>query len=219
MRTANTTVLAQASKEVLGIVKPVLEEHDLEGLQFDFDSITILLTEFNASQLAHDNVQWVLWHLLEHVLMDVYGSSEELPDEAQGGLWDNMDAYISELEASLQKRDVKVSCPRLEALLHEYWMEAEEASGGKSPVAGAPEPKKGKPYETHDSHPCVSCGKVLPDADLFECEECGLPVCDSQDCASEGDGGGVICRKCEESDEDRMEPDGGAEPGRTSPDM
>ena len=151
MRTADTTVLARASKEVLGIVGVVLEEQDAEALEFDFDSITVLLTEFNATQLARENVQWVFWHLLEHVLMDVYGAAEELDDE-QDSLWENMDAYIQELEDSLKKRGVKVACPRLEALLHEYWMEAKESSDGKTPVPAGEEPE-GEDEEDEGTEP------------------------------------------------------------------
>lgn len=142
MRVADTTVLAKTSKAVLENVGEVLDEHDLEALEFDLDSITVLLAEFDASKLAHENVQWVFWHLLEHVLMDVYDASEQLDDSGADALWDNMDAYIQELEDSLQKRGVKVVCSRLEALLHQYWMEAQESESGKTPILPSNEPER-----------------------------------------------------------------------------
>jgi hypothetical protein len=140
MRTADTTVLAKSSKEVLSAIKDVMEDNDLEALEFDFDSITVLLTEFDSSKLGHENVQWVFWHLLEHVMVDVCGASEHLSDDEAAGLWENMDVYMQELEDSFKKRGVKVVCPRLEALLHEYWTEAREAETGRTPVPSYEKP-------------------------------------------------------------------------------
>lgn len=156
MRTADTTVLAKTSKEVLAATDKVLEDHQVEALQFDFDSITVLITELTSAQLARDNLQWVLWHLLEHILVDVHQAADMLEgddEDALDDLWENMDAYMNELEDGLKARSVRVVCPRLDALIHDYWMEAEESEEGSTPVTTGEKPEEAEGSEEEEEDP------------------------------------------------------------------
>jgi hypothetical protein len=124
-RTADLTSLNQAAKTLLEQVSGLMKPEELEALQLDVDSIGILLAEFEARQLAHDPVQWVLWHLLEHIMVDLNEVVALVADPKLDAFYDAQDDFIASFEEKLESR-AKISCPRLSALLDSYWAEAED---------------------------------------------------------------------------------------------
>jgi len=130
-RTADVTVMMQLSMDIGEDLAELVSAEDLEALRMDMDSVAILLTSFEGRQLTHEDVQWVLWHLLEHVLEDVHGALEGLEDsQKEEEVLNSLDAYIQEFEDKLASRDVAISCPRLDALLTQHWADAEDTRGG-----------------------------------------------------------------------------------------
>lgn len=143
-RTADVSALQEAGKQLLTLVTPYLEPDYQEALQMDMEALQILLVELEARQLAHEQAQWVLWHLLEGVMQEIGEIGEGVPEAKLDDFYNTFDLYVEAFEGAVTGR-AKIVCPRLEALLGDHWIEVEEAEkreAGDAPEAGGePEPE------------------------------------------------------------------------------
>lgn len=131
-RTADVSAFVESGKVLMGFAAETFEKPaDAESLEFDIRTLAILLVELEGRQLAHEDAQWAIWHLLEGVMEQLHDVADGVSDDKVEDYYEAFDTFVGALETSITSR-AKIVCPRLEALLGDHWIEAEE-SASKEP--------------------------------------------------------------------------------------
>jgi len=123
------TALERASMDIVGMLHDYNPELAQE-VQDDLDSVSILLTLL-PEELARRDVQWIMCHLLTHILDDTEPSEDDM---SAPYVEDAILEYLNALEAMLAKRNVALADPFLKELL-------DDAIRGIAPSEGGPEPE------------------------------------------------------------------------------